>query len=232
MAQYLITDTYLQNIANAIRAKNGSSNQYTPAEMGNAISAIPTSSSSTTVTLQNKTVTPTKSSQTVTADSGYDGLGNVTVSAIPSQYIEPTGSQTITENNTYDVTNLASVIVNVPTSGGTDTSLNTQVSLTHGSVKTTTYTATGVKLTIAKTGTYTVTWIGWRNNSGNTAGTQLYINGTAYGSATTTFTGTYGQRITLTGVSLTAGDEIEIYARARSTSYYMYAGNLIAQQTA
>ena len=46
---------------------------------------------------------------------GYDGLSGVTVGAIPSQYIVPTGSLNITSNNTtYDVTNYASAVVNIP----------------------------------------------------------------------------------------------------------------------
>lgn len=75
--------------------------------------------------LQTKSVsyTPTTSAQSaqVTADSGYDGLEqvNVSVGAIPSEYIVPSGSQTITANDTYDVTALASVTVNVPQGGGT-----------------------------------------------------------------------------------------------------------------
>ena len=74
-----------------------------------------------TIALQNKSVTPTKSEQSVTADNGYDGLGEVTVKAIPAQYISPTGTKTITENGTHDVKAYASVNVNVPNSGGGQT---------------------------------------------------------------------------------------------------------------
>lgn len=41
MAQVLVTDTNLTNIANAIRTKSGTTTKYTPANMATAISAIP-----------------------------------------------------------------------------------------------------------------------------------------------------------------------------------------------
>ena len=77
-----------------------------------------------TPTLQTKTATPTTSAQEIEPDSGYDGLSKVTVAAIPSQYIVPTGTKAISENGTgIDVTQYAAVDVAVPSSGGSSWTL-------------------------------------------------------------------------------------------------------------
>lgn len=86
----------------------------------------------TAPTLQTKTVTPTKSQQTVSPDSGYDGLSGVTVNAIPDNYVIPTGTVNITANGTHDVSGKASVNVNVP---GKEEQVKSVTITANGSVK-------------------------------------------------------------------------------------------------
>ena len=67
-----------------------------------------------TINNQNKTVTPTTSQQSITADSGYTGLGTVTVNRIPTNYLIPSGNKSITANGTnIDVAAYSTVSVNV-----------------------------------------------------------------------------------------------------------------------
>ena len=76
---------FLTGIANALRAKKGTTELINPQDFESEII-----NSTSTITLQNKTITPTKSEQTIQADAGYDGLESVKVEAIPSEYIDTT----------------------------------------------------------------------------------------------------------------------------------------------
>lgn len=63
---------------------------------------------------QDKTITE---NGTYKADSGYTGLGTVSVN-VPSSGIVPSGTIDITENGSYDVTNFATALVEIAASGG------------------------------------------------------------------------------------------------------------------
>ena len=114
-------------------------------------------------------------------------------------------------------------------SGGGGTSKNAQV--VQGTTRTTssTLTAIGAEMTVAKTGTYDVYWSGFRSSTSSsyTYGTQLYVDGTAYGTQNTTWSN-HVQNNHLTGVSLTANQKIRVYGRnSRGSSYYIYAPTLV-----
>jgi len=163
----------------------------------------------------------------------YSGVAGVTLpksggGTATFSWVE--GSQNITTNNTYDVTNLAQVVVNVPGGGGS--SMNFQCSNSSGRVSTTSYSATGVELTVSVAGTYDIYWIGVRSStSSGTQGTQLYKGSSTQGSAFTTWSHNC-QVCKLTGVTLAKDDVLKVYGRSRSTSNYCYAANLTIIQTA
>lgn len=175
-------------------------------------------------TVSNYSVSVTPS---VTNTTGYITGGTKTGTAVTVSASElVSGSQTITENNTYDVTNLASVVVNV--SGGS--SMNVQVAQSTTRATSTTYTSL-VSLTCSVAGTYDVYWSCFRSSTSGTSGSQLYIGGSAYGTANTTFTN-YAQDNHLTGVTIAKNQTVAVYARSRGNSYYANVGTLTIVQTA
>jgi len=104
----LITNSYLEDIAGAIREKGGASGDLLPSEMPSAIMSISGGS-----VLQEKIVNPTGDVVNVLPDSGYNGLSRVTVNAIDlqSKEVNPSGDVQIVEAD-VGKSGLSSVRVN------------------------------------------------------------------------------------------------------------------------
>lgn len=125
MSKVLVTESNLQDIADAIRSKNQGTDNYRPGDMAAAILAIPTGGGSTLVS---KTII--QNGEYDAEDDNADGYSDVTVNVPNSYTAEDEGkvvssgalvaqtSTTVTENGTYDTTENDEVVVNV--SGGGD----------------------------------------------------------------------------------------------------------------
>ena len=68
-------------------------------------------------TLQSKAIVPTQETQLIVPDTGYDGLSEVSVEAIPSNYLIPNGTLNVEKNGVYDVKKYENVIVDIETGG-------------------------------------------------------------------------------------------------------------------
>ena len=173
-----------------------------------------------------QTIYPSTTDQTIS--SGKYLTGTQTIKAVSQTNL---AAENIKSGTTVSISNGNGNIWSVTgtyTGGGT-VSKNTQVVQGTTRTSSSTKTAIGAEMTVSKTGTYDVYWSAFRSNTSSsyTYATQLYIDGTAYGSENTTWTN-HVQNIHLSNVSLTANQKIRVYGReSRGSSYYIYAPTLV-----
>lgn len=141
-------------------------------------------------------------------------------------------TKTITENGTYNASSdsadgYSSVTVNVPTPAAVAMNVQTVQSTDR---RNNTALGSVTSLTCSTAGTYDVYWTCARSSTSGTWGSQLYINGTAYGTENATFSN-HIQNNHLTGVTIPANATVAIYGRSRS-GYYIYVPQLTIVQTA
>lgn len=91
MANYLDLMSLFEDIGGAINDK-GVSGRFYPNQMASAIRTISVGSS---INNQSLTIVPSTTSGVYNPGAGYTGLGPVTVEAIPSSYIIPSGTYTV-----------------------------------------------------------------------------------------------------------------------------------------
>lgn len=180
--------------------------------------------------LQSKSATPSTSQQVIQPDNGYDGLDKVTIAAVTASIDSDiqagnikSGVSILGVTGTY--TGGGAVLT--PTAGDYPVVENADI----GRVNTTSLSSTGISITIPVTGTYRLKWSAFRTSTSGTSSSRLYRKRgnttSAIGTENTSWTNSYYQNNTL-DIACNAGDEIIVYTRARSTSYYCMGGNLSA----
>ena len=172
--------------------------------------------------LQTKTITPSTSQQSLSADSGFDGLDVVTINGVTSDI-----DSNIKAENIKNGISILGVIgsysgggaVLVPTAG--DYPVVGNGGLGGGGSN---LTSTGISVTIPVSGTYRFKWCAFRRNNSTqySWSSRLYRtrNGstTAIGTENSTWTSTY-QQTNSQDIACNAGDVITVYVRGRSASY-------------
>lgn len=206
MPKVLVTESNLENIADAIREKNGQSTEYLPSEMAAAVRAIETG------------ITPT-GTKNITVNGTHDVTEYASAEVnVPNSYaagdegkVVSNGelvaqiSRTITENGTYDTTLVNELIANISGGGSESKVLINELQTQHGGSFTFNRT-----ITIEENGNYKISAQSFSNAP------SLTINGV---SQSVTFSQTnYYVYVYNIETTLSAGDEIEYMVNSSGDS--------------
>lgn len=180
------------------------------------------------------TVTPS-----VVNETGYITGGTKTGTPVTVSASELTsGSETKTQNGTYDVTNLKQITVNVSGGGGglPDVILpgSTPVKMSSdlgGGTNSTTDVTIGSSLTVSKAGTYRIRCSIFRSSNASSATWKLYLakNGTRITSESPTWDTTTRRTAEIVqDVTCAAGDVLQMRGSVSSNSYYIFCSPIVA----
>ena len=106
MSKVLVTESYLEDIADSIRSQLGVADTYKPSQMASAIASISGCGGVNVIPLS------------VSANGTYSAPSGDAYSPVVVDVPVPSGSISITANGTYDVSAYANAVVDVPTGGG------------------------------------------------------------------------------------------------------------------
>lgn len=116
MSKVTVTESYLEDIGDAIRNKLNTSQGYTPAQMAAAIESIPTGITPTgtiNITQNGQTDVTQYASAAVNVPNSYTQADEGKV--VQNGALVAQTSETVTQNGTYDTTVKDEIIVDVPT---------------------------------------------------------------------------------------------------------------------
>ena len=194
-----------------------SNGTYDVTEFASAEVNVPTGG---TINNQNKTVNPTTSQQQITADSGYTGLGTVTVTAMPTMTLPTSASSTSSGTSKATIgRSTSNQYINIPTGYNSSAAYYTVSAVANGSATapasisgTSASVTTGTNtLTLSKTVSVTPSVSAGYISSGTAGNSSVSLTASVTTKAAATITpGTSNQTIAsgtyLTGTQTISGD--------------------------
>ena len=225
MAKVMITESYLEDIADAIREKKGVSTTYYPSQMAEAISTI---DGGGTPVINSLNITPSTSQQTFDSSS-VDGYKPVTVAAMPSMTLPTSAAASATTGYASKATisrSTSDQYINIPTGYNAAGAYYKVNAVANGSV-TAPSSISGTNATVS-TGTNTLTLTKSVSVTPNVT-TAGYISSGTAGNSSVSLTGSVTTKAAATITPSTSNQTIASGTYLTGTQTISGDANLIAE---